>query len=105
MNYFRITGYYPKENISFIIDCNGMFEKLWQFSSFLVQKGIKVVEVSPLEKILDVNISPAEQNADQLILRATANGEPIYITQTINGTNYKAIKIGTKIYVPNKENI
>lgn len=33
-NYFRITGYWPESDICFIIDSNGMFEKLWQFSSF-----------------------------------------------------------------------
>lgn len=27
-NYFRITAYYPTENLSVIMDSNGMFEKL-----------------------------------------------------------------------------
>ena len=35
-NYFRITGYWKDEGLGFILDSNGMFEKLWQFSSFLV---------------------------------------------------------------------
>ena len=35
-NYFRITGYYPEQDFCFIIDSNGMFEKLWQFSSYLI---------------------------------------------------------------------
>ena len=35
-NYFRITGYDEKDDFCFIIDSNGMFEKLWQFSAFLV---------------------------------------------------------------------
>lgn len=36
-NYFRITGYCEQEDFCFILDCNGCYEKLWQFSSMLVQ--------------------------------------------------------------------
>ena len=42
-NYFRITAYHPAKNICAIFDSNGRFEKLWQFSSYLVQKGFKIV--------------------------------------------------------------
>ena len=45
MNYFRITGYSEELKSCFILDSNGMFEKLWQFSAFLVQKDIKFIEV------------------------------------------------------------
>ena len=45
MKYFRITGYCPKHDFSFIVNCNGKFEKLWEFSSFLVLKNLKVLEV------------------------------------------------------------
>jgi len=104
-NYYRITGYCPENDFSFIIDCNGMFEKMWQFSSYLIQKGLKVLEVSNDEKFIDVNMGKAEQDHDHLILRATADGKPEYITQTINGINYKAIKVAEKIYIANiKEN-
>ena len=44
-NYFRITAYHPTENLSVIMDSNGLFEKLWQFSSFMVSKGFKIIEV------------------------------------------------------------
>ena len=50
-NYFRITGYWPKENLTFIVDSNGMFEKLWQFSAYLVSKGIEIKEVSKNETL------------------------------------------------------
>ena len=102
-NNFRITGYCKDNDFSFIVDSNGKFEKLWQFSSYLVQKGIEIVEVSKAENILDVNITPAQQDNINLILRATADGRPEYIDQYVNGTNYKAIKVGDKIYIPNKE--
>lgn len=102
-NYFRITGYDPQNDFSFIIDCNGMFEKMWQFSSMLIQKGLKVIEVSNDEKFIDINIEKAEPDKDHLILRATADGKPEYITQAIYGVNYKAIKVADKIYIPDNE--
>ncbi len=44
-HYFRITAYHPKHNVCAVFDSNGKFEKLWQFSSFLVFKGFNIVEV------------------------------------------------------------
>ena len=55
-NYFRITAYHPAKNICAIFDSNGRFEKLWQFSAYLVQKGFKIVEVGADDKFLDGNI-------------------------------------------------
>lgn len=103
MNYYRITGYCPENDFCFIVDSNGMFEKLWQFSSLLIQKGLKVLEVSSLEKIIDINIKPSPEDKEHIILRANADGKPEYINQTIDGITYKAIKVGDKIYIPNKE--
>lgn len=98
-NYFRITGYYPKQDFCFIIDSNGMFEKLWQFSSYLIQKGLKVIEVNKLENIIDINIEPAEEDNNHIFLRATADGKPEYIDQTLNGITHKAIKVADRLYI------
>jgi len=98
-NYFRITGYSPEHDFSFIIDSNGMFEKLWQFSSMLIQKGLKVIEVSTSEKFIDVNIEPIQEDPNHIILRATAEGKPEYVDHIINGVTYKAVKVGNKAYI------
>ncbi len=105
MNYFRITGYHPQENFSFILDTNGMFEKKWQFSAYLISKGLKVLEINDSEQFLDVNIKRAEEDKENFILRATCEDMPEYIDYTINCTTYKAVKVADKIYIPNKENI
>lgn len=99
--YFRITGYWPENDICFIIDSNGMFEKLWQFSSFLIQKGIKVIEASKEEQMLDVNIKKVEYDSNHIFLRANSQGKPEYREETINNISYKAIKVADKIYIPN----
>ncbi|WP_251547940.1 hypothetical protein [Pumilibacter intestinalis] len=101
-NYFRITGYCESEDFCFILDCYGMFEKLWQFSSFLVQKGLKILEVSSTDKFLDGNIPRAPENVDKLLLRASAKGKPEYVTQAIDGVTYTAVKVADKFYVPDR---
>ena len=104
-NYFIITAYYPEDNFSFIVDSNGKFEKLWQFSAYLISKGIKVIEASKQEQMLDINIEPAPQYNEHIILRANADDKPEHLTQTINGVTYKAIKVADKIYIPDRTQI
>ena len=59
-NYFRITAYHPIENFSVIMDSNGMFEKLWQFSSFMVSKGFKIIEVGGEDKFNEGDMPKVE---------------------------------------------
>ena len=68
-NYFRIAAYHPAKNICAVFDSNGRFEKLWQFSAYLVQKGFKIVEVGADDKCLDGNIQRAPAG-NQLLVRA-----------------------------------
>ena len=74
-NYFRITAYHPAKNICAVFDSNGRFEKLWQFSAYLVQKGFKIVEVGNDSKFSNGDIRKAPLS-DKLILRACDMGEP-----------------------------
>ena len=93
-NYFRITAYHPAKNICAIFDSNGRFEKLWQFSSYLVQKGFKIVEVGADDTFLDGNI-PKAPAGNYLILRACAKGKP-----ALNGDS---IEVNGKHYTPDSE--
>ncbi len=101
-NYYRITGYCEQKDFCFIIDSFGTFEKLWQFSSLLIQKGLKVLEVGNEAKFTDGNLDRIAENGEKMILRASADGKPEYITQTINGVTYKAVKVADKIYIPDR---
>lgn len=89
-NYFRITAYHPIEDISVIMDSNGMFEKLWQFSAFMVSKGFKIIEVGGEDKFDFGDMDRAEQDSDKVILRACGKGKP----QRID----KKIIVGNKSY-------
>ncbi|MCD7728567.1 MAG: hypothetical protein LUI60_01470 [Clostridia bacterium] len=74
--YFRITAYNPAHDISAILDCNGCYEKLWQFSSMLVFKGFNIIAVGDEMKFADGNFGRVANNDKQVILRACAKGEP-----------------------------
>lgn len=74
MNYFRITAYHPQEDISVILDSNGRFEKLWEFSAHLLQKGFKIIEASKEESFEEGNL-PKYENSSKILLRAIKRGK------------------------------
>lgn len=92
-NYFRITAYNKEEDFSCILDSNGMFEKLWQFSSYLVNKGLNIIDASKLENITDTNIDNANVDTEHIILRATQDGK-------VEQKDY-VIKVADKFYITN----
>ena len=92
-NYFRITAYHPTENFSVIMDSNGLFEKLWQFSSFMVSKGFKIIEVGGEDKFNEGDMPKAEKDTVHVILRACQSGEPEIAGNriTVEGKYYTTI--------------
>ena len=104
-NYFRITGYYPKEDFSFIVDSYGRFEKLWQFSVYMRDKGITVLAVSKDGYFLDGNMKRVEYDKEHILIRATKHGQPEFVPYEIDGIKYNAVKVDESIYIPNKESI
>ena len=100
--YFRITGYCPQDDYCFILDSNGMFEERWQFSSLLVRKGLKILEISTDEQFGDINIVKASTNLSNMVLRAATKGKPLYTESLINGKKEKVVNVGEKSYIPNK---
>lgn len=104
-NYYRITGYCQEQDFCFILDCYGCFAELWQFSSFLIKKGLQVLEVGNATKFLDGNFDRIPENPNKLLLRANADSKPIYTTLTVEGITYTAVKVANRIYVPDKSKI
>lgn len=92
-DYFRITGYYPKEDVCFIADSNGLYKELWKFSADLIKKGIKIIAVNKDGMFIDGNITRAMEDTERIILRACAKGQPKFE----NGV----IEINGKSYTPN----
>ena len=90
-NYYRITAYHPEKNISVIMDSYGMFEKLWQFSAFLVEKGFDIIAVGKEDNFTDGNIErQTEPLPDKIILRACQRDKPNFFDTkvTVNDKYY-----------------
>ena len=100
-NYFRITAYNPKHNIGFIADSYGKFEKIWQFSSYLIQHGCKIIEVNNSENFLDYkNLPLLTKPSDKIIIRAFEEGRTNYLPRVIDGKNCRIVVMGDKQYIP-----
>lgn len=97
-NYFRITAYHPEKDISVILDSNGMFEKLWQFSSYLVQKGFKILEVGANESIVESTFLAVKEESNKIMLRAIDKGKPEIQEMTYQERPCKAITLYDKVY-------
>ena len=97
-NYFRITAYHTEQNISVILDSNGRFEKLWQFSSFLVNKGFKIIEVTTSDKLVYDPFPLIEKESYKILLRSIAKGLPMIQEVIYQDRLCKAICVGESTY-------
>ena len=97
-NYFRITAYYPEKDFSVILDSNGKFEKLWQFSAYLVEKGFKIIQVGAKDKLIDASFPTIESESTKILLRRIVKGHPEIEEMTYQGVPSKAITVYNKTY-------
>ena len=51
--YYRITAYHAPEGLSIIADSYGKFEKLWEFSAYLVERGFRIIAVDREQFFID----------------------------------------------------
>ena len=70
MNNYRITGYDPKHDFTFILDSYGMFDVNWKFSSYLVLRGLKILKITDIE-----NYDNLPNDKEHLYLRKTTQGK------------------------------
>jgi len=93
-NYFRLTAYYPAEDISCIMDTYGKYAEIWQFSAHLVKLKFKIIDVAGQGQFDFGNIPPIKEKTDQFILRACMKGkvEKLDGVININGRYYKTFR-------------
>lgn len=92
-NYFRITAYHPTENISVIMDSFGKFEKLWQFSSYMVSKGFKIIAANNEDSFIVGSMPKIIPDKKKITIQAYFIGKPVINDKTINvGNSTYAIK-------------
>lgn len=86
-NYYRITAYHPAEDLSVIADSNGKFEKLWEFSAYMVSKGFKVIAVNREDGFENGNMPRVAPDKDRITIQAFLTGKPVLDGQTISVGN------------------
>ena len=92
--YFRITAYNPDKDFTVILDSNGKFEALWQFSAYLIKHGFKIIDATKGELIEKVTFDKTPETSDKIYLRAISKGMPY--TQTTS--KYFAVTVGNHAY-------
>lgn len=97
-NYFRVTAYHTEQDISAILDSNGRFEKLWQFSSYLVNKGFKIIEVTTSDKLVYDPFPIIEKESYKILLRSIAKGLPMIQEVIYQDRPCKTIHVGGNTY-------
>ena len=97
MEYYRITAYHSDEDISVILDSNGKFETLWDFSALLVAHGFKVISLSKSNAFAESTF-PLIEESGKLAVRAIAKGLPDIDEFVYNNRKCRAITVGDKIY-------
>ena len=104
-NYYRITAYCPTEDYCFIVDSHGRFEKLWEFSSYLRNKGLRIREVNDDNTFLDGNMKRAKEHPNFLYVQAVQRGQPVETTLTVDGKTYRAVEVSGKCYGPDRKDV
>ena len=92
--YFRLTAYYPAEDISCIMDTYGKYDEIWQFSAHLVKLKFKIIDIAGKGQFEHGNIPPIKEKSDQFILRACTKGkvEKVDGVISIKGRYYKTFR-------------
>ena len=102
-NNFRICGYAPQYNLSFVIDCYNKVDALWKFSAYVKSKGCNIIEANKIEDTIDINLNMNDLLAKgDITLKALGDGMPNTIHKIIDGITYRAIEIEGACYIPNK---
>ena len=88
--YLRVTGYYPKADVGFVADSFGYFSDLCEFTSYLIEKDIKIIAVS-LDDFDEGDMPRTGEDKNHFIIRACGRGKPIRNGRIIevNGKRYR----------------
>ena len=103
MTYCRITVYNREKNLSAIFDSSGMYDTLDDFRAHLLGLGNDIISASTDWQFLDGNINKVEYDKEHIFCRAYHTGEPVNTTFGHNGLTYRALRVGDKIYIPDRE--
>ena len=80
--YYRITARNASEELSIIADSYGKFEKLWEFSAYLIERGFRIIAVDREQFFIDGTIPKVDKESPKLMIRAVGKDEPKMVPNT-----------------------
>ena len=102
--HYRITAYLASEGLAIIVDSFGMFEKLWEFSKYLMDRGFRVIAVDREQFFVEGTLERVKEQSPKLMIRAIGKDEP----KTFPNTPYEdkegvMVQLGDAIYLSQVE--
>ena len=98
--YYRITARNASEELSIIADSYGKFEKLWEFSAYLVERGFRIIAVDREQFFIDGTMPKVDALSEKLMIRTVSKDEP----RRFPGTGYEdktgiMVQLGSAVYL------
>ena len=102
--YYRITAYHALEGLAIIADSYGKFEKLWEFSKYLMERGFNVIAVDREQYFVEGTLEKVKEQCPKLMIRAIGKDEP----KAFPNTPYEdkegvMVQLGNAIYLSKVE--
>ena len=103
--YMRATVYIPAQNKSYIFDANGLFDEVWQFTLFLLNKGCEVIASGDEDTFIDCNCGRDATPNGKLHKVSEQEGRPQQFEERHTDNRiYNAVMVGRCGYIPYRFN-
>lgn len=101
--YMRATVYIPAQNKSYIFDVNGVYDAVWKFTEYLLDKGCEIIAVGDDETFIDCNCGTDTPMDGKMHKISEQEGRPQQFEERYNDNRiYNAVMVGHCGYIPNR---
>lgn len=101
--YMRATVYIPTQDKSFIFDAYGMFDAVWKFTEYLLDKGCEIIAVGDDETFIDCNCGMDTPLDGKMHIISQQEGKPKQFEERYHDNRiYNAVMVGRCGYIPNR---
>lgn len=101
--YMRATVYIPAQNKSYIFDVNGMFDAVWKFTEYLLDKGCEIVAIGDDDTFIDCNCGKDAILSGKVHKVSEQEGRPQQFEERHTDNRiYNAVMVGRCGYIPNR---
>ena len=101
--YMRATVYIPKKNTSYILDVKGMFDAVWKFTEYLLDRDCKIIAIGDETTFIDCNCGMNAICDGKVHMVSQQEGMPQQFEERYSDNRiYNAVMVGHCGYIPNR---